>query len=211
MEKILKILRARLGDDDAARTEFLKYKLSHLNVLDMTASELISAAGKEGWDEMLRDLTLEEFSGLLGQSPNAIWSYFDDDKTSHPSEIKARSTAKRKKSRKKASSINSGNTRQKKTDISNKKDHVAADRQEMPLQMNLPMEIDTPAPLKPKEPSLDDHIIACLREHPWCKYAEIEEKSKISQDELKKRLKRLQEIGWIKVVENSGNPRYALN
>ena len=65
MQKIIDFMLERIGGEETLKKEFLKNKLASLNVLEMTASELMKEAVSGGWDNWLRDLTLQEFQALI--------------------------------------------------------------------------------------------------------------------------------------------------
>ncbi|MCP4601893.1 MAG: winged helix-turn-helix transcriptional regulator [Proteobacteria bacterium] len=53
------------SDKDTASDEFLRERFSTLDAVNLTAAELLTEAKKEGWDNRLRDLTVEEFSRII--------------------------------------------------------------------------------------------------------------------------------------------------
>lgn len=188
MEELYKIIRKKLGSTAAAKSEYLKYKLSCLNVKEMTAGELLWEAGKDGWDHLLSNLTLTEFSRLLDYSARHRW---DDI---------AKTTPVKKRSQKRPSPRNPK--------------RKATEPKQLELVLTRPpaevTQLPLPNPsLQPSE--VDEQIILFIREHPWCSDAEIAAKTGLIEENLQTRLRYLLKLGWIKNVQNGNSPRYALN
>lgn len=189
MQEIIDFMLEKIGGEENLRKEFLKNKLASLNVLEMTACQLMDAAKAGGWDKWLSDLTLEEFQDLIHK---VIYGE-EEVQAAEPTAAIAQSVENEPKK------TGSWVSTRAKSPVRTKR------------RRRLPKPVETIEHPVAKPVDIITKILDFIRNNPWSDGDQIAKNVELVDEEAAIKLTALKDKGWIKVVGSSQDARYALN
>ncbi len=196
MNELFDFMLEKIGGLEKAKQELLRSRLAEIDILGMTVSELLETAHRGGWDDLLRNLTLEQFSEIFEEAERIALKAGEPAATSGSLPVeRAQVPPPRRRpplgqSRARVRAIKK---RVAETGQAPKPDHPVL-----------------PAPVMDIAEQQRESLLGFLGEHPWIYREELEKGVDVSVDVLESRLQELVDRGLVRTVPAEKGDRYAL-
>lgn len=187
MNELFDFMLEKIGGLEKAKQELLRSKLAELDILGMTVSELLETARRDGWDDLLRNLTLEQFSEIFEEAERiAMRSSRPVEKFTPPP--------------------------RRKPPLGQSRSRVRAIKERAAATVKVePIKEPEPAPPVVDVAALQrQSILKQLGDHPWSYREELKKGSDLPDDDFETRLQELLNQGLVRAVPSDEGERYAL-